>query len=144
MLVRREKYDIFAWLIVLAMCVSYLGIYGLYNPNVKNYSAYSVASLGESRGIEAGNNDMLMVDNTAGLTVQTRNIKTGNMGESLEDTWMLAAVLAAVLLSLIVCACTLTGRYVELVYSHRRLLLKYIHKKDGKKRLGYAGEGYLR
>ena len=87
---------------------------------------------------------MLMVDNTAGLTVQTRNIKTGNMGESLEDTWMLAAVLAALLLSLIVCACTLTGRYVELVYSHRRLLLKYIHKKDGKKRLGYAGEGYLR
>ena len=86
MLVRREKYDIFAWLIVLAMCVSYLGIYGLYNPNVKNYSAHSVASLGESRGIEAGNNDMLMVDNTAGLTVQTRNIKTGNMGESLEDT----------------------------------------------------------
>ena len=144
MLVRREKYDIFAWLIVLAMCVSYLGIYGLYNPNVKNYSAHSVASLGESRGIEAGNNDMLMVDNTAGLTVQTRNIKTGNMGESLEDTWMLAAVLATLLLSLIVCACTLTGRYVELVYSHRRLLLKYIHKKDGKKRLGHAGEGYLR
>ena len=105
MLVRREKYDIFAWLIVLAMCVSYLGIYGLYNPNVKNYSAHSVASLGESRGIEAGNNDMLMVDNTAGLTVQTRNIKTGNMVESLEDTWMLAAVLAAVLLSLIVCPC---------------------------------------
>jgi len=66
------------------------------------------------------------------------------MGESLEDTWMLAAVLAAVLLSLIVCTCTFTGRYVELVYSHRRLLLKYIHKKDGKKRLGYAGEGYLR
>ena len=29
MLVRREKYDIFAWLIVLAMCVSYLGIFGL-------------------------------------------------------------------------------------------------------------------
>lgn len=54
---------------------------------------------------------MLMVDNTAGLTVQTRNIKTGNMGESLEDTWMLAAVLAAVLLSLIVCTCTFTGRY---------------------------------
>lgn len=87
---------------------------------------------------------MLMVDNTAGLTVQTRNIKTGNMGESLEDTWMLAAVLAAVLLSLIVCTCTFTGRYVELVYSHMRLLLKYIHKKDGKKRLGYADEGYLR
>ena len=126
MLVRREKYDIFAWLIVLAMCVSYLGIYGLYNPNVKNYSAHSVASLGESRGIEAGNNDMLMVDNTAGLTVQTRNIKTGNMGESLEDTWMLAAVLAAVLLSLIVCALC---DYIHSLCSPQHIGLQSVLKK---------------
>ena len=144
MLVRREKYNIFAWIIALAICVSYLGVCGLYNPNVRNYSAHSAASLGGSRGIEAGNNDMLMADSVTGLTVQTRNLRSGNSGEYLEDSWMLAAVLAALLQSIILCVCTLAGRYIETMYSRRWILLEYIHKNDGKKRLGYADEGYLR
>ncbi len=144
MLVRIEKYNIIVWIVALAICVSYLGVYGLYNPNVRNYSTHSAASLGESRGIESGNNDMLMVDNAAGLTVQTRSIRTGNTGESMEDTWALAAVLAVLQLSIIFWIYTRIGRWGELVYSRRWLLLEYIHKQDGKKRLGYAGEGYLR
>ena len=144
MLVRIEKHNIIVWIVALAICVSYLGVYGLYNPNVRNYSTHSAASLGESRGIESGSNDMLMVDNAAGINVQTRGIRTGNTEGSVEDIWALVAVLAALLLSILFCVCTRIGRWGELVYSRRWLLLEYIHKQDGKKRLGYAGEGYLR
>lgn len=144
MLVRIEKYNIIVWIVALAICVSYLGVYGLYNPNVRNYSTHSAASLGESRGIESGNNDMLMMDNAAGINVQTRAIRTGNTEGSVEDIWALVAVLVALLLSILFCVCTCIGRWGELVYSRRWLLLEYIHKQDGKKRLGYAGEGYLR
>ena len=101
----RAHYNIYAWIIAVVMCVSYLGVCGLYNPNVRNYSAHSVSLLGESRGIDAGNNDVLMVDSSAGLVIQTRNIRTGNSEESIDDTWMLSAVLAALLLSDILCMC---------------------------------------
>ena len=74
----RAHYNIYAWIIAVVMCVSYLGVFGLYNPNVRNYSAHSVSLLGESRGIDAGNNDVLMVDSSAGLVIQTRNIRTGD------------------------------------------------------------------
>ena len=144
MAIGRERYNIYAWIIAVVMCVSYFGVCGLYNPNVRNYSAHSISSLGESRGIDTGNNDMLAVDSSAGVMVQTRNLRTGDSESSMEDTWMLSAVLVALLLSLIFCVCALTGRYTEAVNSRRWLLLKYIHRKDGKKRLGYAGEGNLR
>lgn len=90
--------------------------------------------LGESRGIDAGNNDVLMVDSSAGLVIQTRNIRTGNSEESIDDTWMLSAVLAALLLSLIFCVCASAGRYPEMTNSRRWILLEYIHRSDGKKR----------
>ena len=80
----RAHYNIYAWIIAVVMCVSYLGVCGLYNPNVRNYSAHSVSLLGESRGIDAGNNDVLMVDSSAGLVIQTRNIRTGNSEESID------------------------------------------------------------
>lgn len=144
MAVCRAHYNIYAWIIAVAMCVSYLGVCGLYNVNVRNYSVHSISSLGESRGIDAGNNDVLMVDSSAGIAIQTRNIRTGNSEESIDNTWMLSAVLVALLLSLIFCVCALTGRYTEVANSRRWMLLKYIHRKDGKKRLGYADEGNLR
>ena len=62
MAVCRAHYNIYAWIIAVAMCVSYLGVCGLYNQNVRNYSVHSISSLGESRGIDAGNNDVLIVD----------------------------------------------------------------------------------
>lgn len=140
----RERYNIYAWIIAVVMCVSYIGVCGLYNQNVRNHFAHSISSLGESRGIDVGNNDVLMVDSSAGIVIQTRNIRTGNSEKSIDDTWVLSAVLVALLLSLIFCVCALTGRYTEVANSRRWMLLKYIHKKDGKKRLGYAGEGNLR
>ena len=88
----------------------------------------------ECRGIDAGNNDVLMVDSSAGLVIQTRNIRTGNSEESIDDTWMLSAVLAALLLSLIFCVCASAGRYPEMTNSRRWILLEYIHRSDGKKR----------
>ena len=130
----RAHYNIYAWIIAVVMCVSFLGVCGLYNVNVRNYSAHSISSLGESRGIDAGNNDVLMVDSSAGLVIQTRNIRTGNSEESIDDTWMLSAVLAALLLSLIFCVCASAGRYPEMTYSRRWILLEYIHRSDGKKR----------
>lgn len=130
----RAHYNIYAWIIAVVMCVSYLGVCGLYNPNVRNYSAHSVSLLGESRGIDAGNNDVLMVDSSAGLVIQTRNIRTGNSEESIDDTWMLSAVLAALLLSLIFYVCASAGRYPEMTNSRRWILLEYIHRSDGKKR----------
>lgn len=130
----RAHYNIYAWIIAVVMCVSYLGVCGFYNPNVRNYSAHSVSLLGESRGIDAGNNDVLMVDSSAGLVIQTRNIRTGNSEESIDDTWMLSAVLAALLLSLIFCVCASAGRYPEMTNSRRWILLEYIHRSDGKKR----------
>ena len=45
----RAHYNIYAWIIAVVMCVSYLGVCGLYNQNVRNYSAHSVSLLGESR-----------------------------------------------------------------------------------------------
>ena len=104
----RAHYNIYAWIIAVVMCVSYLGVCGLYNPNVRNYSAHSVSLLGESR--------------------------TGNSEESIDDTWMLSAVLAALLLSLIFCVCASAGRYPEMTNSRRWILLEYIHRSDGKKR----------
>ena len=41
----RAHYNIYAWIIAVVMCVSYLGVCGLYNPNVRNYSAHSVSLL---------------------------------------------------------------------------------------------------
>lgn len=130
----RAHYNIYAWIIAVVMCVSYLGVCGLYNPNVRNYSAHSVSLLGESRGIDAGNNDVLMGDSSAGLVIQTRNIRTGNSEESIDDTWMLSAVLVALLLSLIFCVCASAGRCHEVTNSRRWILLEYIHRSDGKKR----------
>ena len=99
MTVCRAHYNIYAWIIAVVMCVSFLGVCGLYNVNVRNYSAHSISSLGESRGIDAGNNDVLMVDSSAGIAIQTRNIRTGNSEKSIDDTWMLSAVLVALLRS---------------------------------------------
>lgn len=134
MAVCRAHYNIYAWIIAVVMCVSFLGVCGLYNVNVRNYSANSISSLGESRGIDAGNNDVLMVDSSAGIAIQTRNIRTGNSEESIDDTWMLSAVLVALLLSLIFCVCASAGRCPEVTNSHRWILLEYIHRSDGKKR----------
>ena len=36
----RAHYNIYAWIIAVVMCVSYLGVCGLYNPNVRIYSAH--------------------------------------------------------------------------------------------------------
>lgn len=134
MAVCRAHYNIYAWIIAVVMCVSFLGVCGLYNVNVRNYSANSISSLGESRGIDAGNNDVLMVDSSAGIAIQTRNIRTGNSEESIDDTWMLSAVLVALLLSLIFCVCASAGRCLEVTNSRRWILLEYIHRSDGKKR----------
>lgn len=134
MAVCRAHYNIYAWIIAVVMCVSFLGVCGLYNVNVRNYSANSISSLGESRGIDAGNNDVLMVDSSAGIAIQTRNIRTGNSEESIDDTWMLSAVLVALLLSLIFCVCAPAGRCPEVTNSRRWILLEYIHRSDGKKR----------
>ncbi len=134
MAVCRAHYNIYAWIIAVVMCVSYLGVCGLYNANVRNYSAHSISSLGESRGIDVGNNDVLMVDSSAGAAIQTRNIRTGNSEESIDDTWMLSAVLVALLLSLIFCVCASAGRCSEMTNSRRWILLEYIHRSDGKKR----------
>jgi hypothetical protein len=129
----RAHYNIYAWIIAVVMCVSYLGVCGLYNPNVRNYSAHSVSLLGESRGIDAGNNDVLMVDSSAGLVIQTRNIRTGNSEESIDDTWMLSAVLAALLLSLIfqeypsAAVCHL-GTSVQYLF-HQRECLRWMARK---------------
>ena len=54
MAVCRAHYNIYAWIIAVVMCVSFLGVCGLYNVNVRNYSAHSISSLGESRGIDGG------------------------------------------------------------------------------------------
>ena len=134
MAVCRAHYNIYAWIIAVVMCVSFLGVCGLYNVNVRNYSAHSISSLGESRGIDAGNNDVLMVDSSAGIAIQTRNIRTGNSEKSIDDTWMLSAVLVALLLSLIFCVCGSAGRCPEVTNSRRWILLEYIHRSDGKKR----------
>lgn len=136
MAVCRAHYNIYAWIIAVVMCVSFLGVCGLYNVNVRNYSANSISSLGESRGIDAGNNDVLMVDSSAGIAIQTRNIRTGNSEESIDDTWMLSAVLVALLLSLVFCVCASAsaGRCPEVTNSRRWILLEYIHRSDGKKR----------
>lgn len=134
MAVCRAHYNIYAWIIAVVMCVSFLGVCGLYNVNVRNYSANSISSLGESRGIDAGNNDVLMVDSSAGIAIQTRNIRTGNSEESIDDTWMLSAVLVALLLSLVFCVCASAGRCLEVTNSRRWILLEYIHRSDGKKR----------
>lgn len=134
MAVCRAHYNIYAWIIAVVMCVSFLGVRGLYNVNVRNYSANSISSLGESRGIDAGNNDVLMVDSSAGIAIQTRNIRTGNSEESIDDTWMLSAVLVALLLSLVFCVCASAGRCPEVTNSRRWILLEYIHRSDGKKR----------
>lgn len=134
MAVCRAHYNIYAWIIAVVMCVSFLGVCGLYNVNVRNYSANSISSLGESREIDAGNNDVLMVDSSAGIAIQTRNIRTGNSEESIDDTWMLSEVLVALLLSLIFCVCASAGRCPEVTNSRRWILLEYIHRSDGKKR----------
>lgn len=134
MAVCRAHYNIYAWIIAVVMCVSFLGVCGFYNVNVRNYSAHSISSLGESRGIDAGNNDVLMVDSSAGIAIQTRNIRTGNSEKSIDDTWMLSAVLVALLLSLIFCVCASAGRCPEVTNSSRWILLEYIHRSDGKKR----------
>lgn len=134
MAVCRAHYNIYAWIIAVVMCVSFLGVCGLYNVNVRNYSVNSISSLGESRGIDAGNNDVLMVDSSAGIAIQTRNIRTGNSEESIDDTWMLSAVLVALLLSLVFCVCASAGRCPEVTNSRRWILLEYIHRSDGKKR----------
>ena len=134
MAVCRAHYNIYAWIIAVVMCVSFLGVCGLYNVNVRNYSAHSISSLGESRGIDAGNNDVLMVDSSAGIAIQTRNIRTGNSEEYIDDTRMLSAVLVALLLSLIFGVCASAGRCPEVTNSRRWILLEYIHRSDGKKR----------
>ena len=134
MAVCRAHYNIYAWIIAVVICVSFLGVCGLYNVNVRNYSAHSISSLGESRGIDAGNNDVLMVDSSAGIAIQTRNIRTGNSEEYIDDTWMLSAVLVALLLSLIFCVCASAGRCPEVTNSRRWIHLEYIHRSDGKKR----------
>ena len=79
MAVCRAHYNIYAWIIAVAICVSYLGVCGLYNVNVRNYSVHSISSLGESRGIDAGNNDVLMVDSSAGIYTQKRRKKTSGI-----------------------------------------------------------------
>ena len=135
MAVCRKYYNnIYAWIIAVVMCVSYFGVCGLYNPNIRNYSAHTMSSLGESRGIDAGNNDMLMVDNSVATLAQTGNLRTRDSEKSIDDTWMLSSVLATLLLSLILFVCTFAGIYRQTMSSHRWILLEYIHKKDGKKR----------
>ena len=134
MSIRSRKYNIAVFAAMLIMCVSYLGTGGLYNPNIRNYAAHSVSSLGERRGIDTGSSDMLMIDSASGLMQQTRNIRSGGSEPSAQDAGMMSAVIAALLLGLIQCVWTFSGRHAAIRHSRRWILLEYIHKKDGKKR----------
>lgn len=145
MLSDRKKRNILVWLIIAVICVSYLGTEGLYNSKVRNCSAGSAATLGGNRSIDSGNNDMLgVVDTSYGLSIQQRNLNPGSSERSTEPFGMLAFAVLALLLGLVYGMSAFAGGYARASGCGRWMLLIYIHKKDGKKRLGYTDEGYLR
>ena len=145
MLSDRKKRNILVWFIIAVICVSYLGTEGLYNSKVRNYSAGLVATLGGNRSIDSGNNDMLGVaDISYGLSIQQRNLNPGSSEKKAEPFGMPAFAVFALLLGLVYSMSAFAGGYASVSGCGRWMLLIYIHKKDGKKRLGCADEGYLR
>lgn len=127
--------------LVVCLLVSYFGVSGLYNANVKNYAGRSSAVLSENKSIANGSTDILKTDNTFAATPEIKNVRRSGTDRSAE-AWLLAVVLtvaagAGVAGHRIDEAARLSGEY------GRGAVVSYIHSMDGKKRPGYAGDGSL-
>lgn len=137
----RKRRKICICILVACILVSYFGVNGLYNANVKNYAARSAAVLSENKSIGSGSQDILRNDNTAAVTPEIKNVGMTNT-DRLAESWLLAVILTAA-----AGAIRVTRMYDETSHLSGEdgggTVVAYIHSADGKKRPGYAGDGCL-
>lgn len=126
-------------ILVACILVSYFGVNGLYNANVKNYAARSAAVLSENKSIGSGSQDILRNDNTAAVTPEIKNLGRTNT-DRLAESWLFAVILTVAAGAVV--AGRRNGETALMPCEYGRVaVVSYIHSMDGKKRPGYAGDG---